>query len=422
MSAPAARLRSIRAGARRPHSLEGQGADPRPERPRRICLCPGSIGGGGIGVVMLNLAEELVARGVAVDLLIAAPDGVARAVPDGVRVVDLGRRARHGLGRAVAYLRTNRPDAIISARNYVNLLMLAAHRIAGLRDRCRLIWTFHTHRSAEMQRAGRFNRLMDGLALRFWASPAARVAVSEGVAEDLRQAVSLRRGQPPRIDVILNPAWSPARAAQAWQPCPHPWLADRQPWAGLAALSPLDQAARLAAPPVLIAMGRLTVQKDFPTLLRAFARLRGTRPEARLILLGEGPARESLIRLCLDLGLTPDVDVALPGHVEAPLAWLARADLFVLSSLWEGLPMVLIEALGAGLRVVATDCPSGPDEVLEAGRLGALVPPGDPGALAQALETALDSPPDPARQIAAAARFSAHLAADHYFRLAFPVG
>lgn len=418
MSAPPARPRSNLARARRPYSLEKQGADLGPDRPRRICLCPGSIGGGGIGVVMLNLAEELVARGVAVDLLIAAPDGVARAVPDGVRVVNLGRRARHGLGRAVAYLRANRPDAIISARNYVNLLMLVAHRIAGLRDRCRLIWTFHTHRSSEMQRAGRFNRLIDGLALRFLASPAARVAVSEGVAEDLRHAVSLRR-LPPRIDVILNPAWSPARAVQTWQPCPHPWLADRQPWAGLAALSPLDQAARLAAPPVLIAMGRLTAQKDFPTLLHAFARLRRTRPEARLLLLGEGPARESLTRLCLDLGLRPDVDVALPGHVEAPLAWLARADLFVLSSLWEGLPMVLIEALGAGLRIVSTDCPSGPNEVLEAGRLGALVPPGDPGALAQALEATLDSSPDPARQIAAAARFSVHLAADHYFRLAF---
>jgi glycosyltransferase involved in cell wall biosynthesis len=170
---------------------------------------------------------------------------------------------------------------------------------------------------------------------------------------------------------------------------------------------------------VLVAMGRLAVQKDFPTLLRAFAQLRQTRPLARLILLGEGPERENLTRLCADLGLRMDVDVALPGHVAAPLAFLSRADLFVLSSLWEGLPMVLVEALGAGLRIVSTYCPSGPDEVLAEGRLGLLVPPGDPAALAQAMGQALDQPADPARQIAAAARFSAHLAAAAYLHIAF---
>ena len=379
---------------------------------RRVCLCPGSIGGGGIGVVMLNLAEELVARGIAVDLLIAAPDGVARDVPEGVRVVDLGRRARHGLGRAVTYLRRERPDAIISARNYVNLLMLAAHRIA--RSRARLIWSFHTHRSAEISRASRMQRLMDRLALRFIAAPDARVAVSEGVAADLRAAAG--GAHAPQVDVILNPAWSPARAAQALQPCPHPWLAEREPWPAGAQPLPGDLA------PVLVAMGRLAVQKDFPTLLRAFAGLRATRPGARLILLGEGPARDSLTQICADLGLRLDVDVAMPGHVAAPLAFLSRADLFVLSSLWEGLPMVLVEALGAGLRIVSTDCPSGPDEILAEGRLGLLVLPGDPAALARAMAQALDMPADPPRQIAEAARFSAHLAADRYLRLAFPQG
>ena len=378
--------------------------------PRRICLCPGSIGGGGIGVVMLNLAEELVARGITVDLLIAAPDGLARDVPAGVRVVDLGRRARNGLGRAVTYLRREQPDAIISARNYVNLLMLAAHRIA--RSEARLIWSFHTHRSAEIARANRMQRLMDHLALYFIAAPDARVAVSAGVAADLRTALR----HPPQIDVILNPAWSPARAAQALEPCPHPWLAARAPWPAGATPDPGTPA------PVLVAMGRLAVQKDFPTLLRAFADLHQTRPGARLIILGEGPERDRLTRLCHDLGLSMDVDVAMPGHVASPLAWLSRADLFVLSSLWEGLPMVLVEALGAGLRIVSADCPSGPDEVLADGRLGLLVPPGDPAALAQAIGQALDQPADPPRQIAEAARFSAHLAADRYLRLAFPQG
>src|SRR5690606_37626457 len=135
------------------------------------------------------------------------------------------------------------------------------------------------------------------------------------------------------------------------------------------------------APPVLVAAGRLVPQKNFPLLLAAFAQLRAQRP-ARLLILGEGRERPRLEAAAHELGIA--ADVALPGHVDNPYAAYARASLFVLSSDWEGLPTVLIEALACGCPIVATDCPSGPAEILQGGRYGSLVPMGDAAALAQA--------------------------------------
>ena len=377
---------------------------------RRVCLCPGSIGGGGIGVVMLNLAEELIVQGVKVDLLIVAPDGIARPVPQGVQVIDLGSRARAGLGRAVRYLKENRPDAVISARPYVNLLMLAAHWLAPGRKRRRLIWTHHTHRSSEMAHARTRARVVDALALKLFALPDAHVAVSQGVAADIRHAFGSKSQV--EIEVVSNPAWTAARAMECYSDCPHPWLKHREPRIVRGAV-PVDD-------PILIGMGRFVPQKDFPTLLRAFARLRVRNPSVRLVLLGDGPERPALSEICAKLGLRLDKDVALPGHIEQPMAWLSRADLFVHSAMWEGLPMALVEALGAGLPVVATDCPSGPDEILDHGRFGWLVPPGNVQALTEAMQEVLAQFVDPAAQVAAAGRYDAQQAASRYLRLAFP--
>lgn len=130
-------------------------------------------------------------------------------------------------------------------------------------------------------------------------------------------------------------------------------------------------------------------QKDFPTLIRAFALVQGRRP-CRLLILGEGQARPRLEALIADLRLTEWV--ALVGYQSNPYAFLARAALFVLSSAWEGSPNVLTEAMALGIPVVSTDCPSGPAEVLEGGRFGRLVPVGNPAALATAIEMTLDRP------------------------------
>src|SRR5262249_43075680 len=142
---------------------------------------------------------------------------------------------------------------------------------------------------------------------------------------------------------------------------------------------------RPSAPPVVLGAGRLHAQKDFPTLLRAFAQVRAKR-EARLMILGEAKCAEyrtELMALAAQLGIADDV--MLPGFVANPFAYMARAAVFVLSSAWEGLPTVLIEALASGCPVVSTACPSGPREILENGKYGPLVPVGDDTALANAI-------------------------------------
>lgn len=376
--------------------------------PSRICLCPGTIGGGGIGMVMLALAEGFRARGLAVDLVLAGDDegalAAGRVLPDGVRLVRLSSRTRGGLWPMVRYLRAERPGLLIAARDHVNLMALLAHRLAGLGRSCRLVWTFHTHRSSQLPRMSRMERLADALALRLIRAPDARVAVTERVAADMAQAVPAADAP---IWVIGNPAWSAARAEAAQAPCAHPWLEARAP------------GQRDPAAPVVLGVGRLVEQKDFATLIEAFARLRVQAPRARLILLGEGAERARLTARVEAHGLRGVV--AMPGHVPDPLGYMARADLFVLSSRWEGHPLSLIEALGCGCPVVATDCPTGPAEILQGpdgALLAPLVPPGDAVAMAAAMARVLAAPPDPAPLRARAEGFGIAEATAAYLALA----
>ena len=197
------------------------------------------------------------------------------------------------------------------------------------------------------------------------------VAVSTGVAEDLVRQVSRIAG---RVRVVPNPVHHEDIAAMAVTAPDHPWFDDPDV-------------------PVILSAGRLVGQKDFATPIRAFAEVVKSRP-ARLAILGEGRERDALAALVRELGIGHAV--GLPGFVVNPFAWMARARVFAVSSIDEGLSMVLIEAMACGTAVVSTDCPHGPREVLEDGKWEPLVPVGDPGALAAAiLETLSDPlPPD----------------------------
>ena len=213
--------------------------------------------------------------------------------------------------------------------------------------------------------------------------------VSHGVAEDTRRITGLPAA---RVTVVRNPVVTPRLAELAAAPCPHPWL---QP----------------SAVPVILGAGRLTEQKDFVTLLRAFARMQAIRP-VRLAILGEGRLRGELERLAHELGVGERV--ALPGFTTNPYAWMARAALFVLSSAWEGSPNVLAEALALGVPSVATDCPSGPRELLAGGRYGALVEVGDHVGLAEAMLATLAAPPPAGHLRQAVSDYTAEAAAQGY--------
>ena len=172
-----------------------------------------------------------------------------------------------------------------------------------------------------------------------------------------------------------------------------------------------------SAPPVLLAAGRFTGQKDYPNMIRAFAKVRAERP-ARLMILGEGKQRAELEALIAELGVADDV--ALPGFVDNPFMYMSRASLFVLASKWEGLPGVLIQAMACGCPVVSTDCPSGPREILEGGKYGPLVEVGDVQGLADAILRTLESSVPSAELKARAADFSLESICDEYLNLLLP--
>lgn len=333
--------------------------------PRPIAFFLPSLYGGGAERVALNLAEGFVSQAVPTDLVVVSGEGaLAGKIPPGVRLVDLGAsRVILGLLPMVAYLRRERPAAVISFMDHAGIVALWARRLSGTSTR--VVCTVHnTMTKAAPNSSSLRSRLMPTILRTFYPSADEVVAVSHGVAKDMSDVTGFPLH---RIRVIYNPVITPDLIAGLAQPPGHPWVAD-------------------AGPPVVLGVGRLTRQKDFQTLVRAFAIVRQQRP-ARLLILGEGEERSSIEALVRELDLVSAV--ALPGFVPGALGCMAHAAVFVLSSAWEGLPTVLIEALAAGIPVVSTDCPSGPREILRGGELGLLVPPGDARALADGILAAL---------------------------------
>lgn len=334
---------------------------------KRVALFLPSLRGGGAERVMVNLARGFVERGLQVELVLAKAEGpYLSEVPPGVRVVDLdARRVLYSLPSLVWYLRREQPQAMLSTLSHANIIALWAKKLAHVPTRLivREANTVSISAANDSMVRGKWMPYLIRLFYR-WADVV--VAVSRGVAEDLVKLTGL---PPDKVKVIYNPSVTPELFAKAEEPLDHPWF-------------------RPGEPPVILGVGKLTKQKDFPTLIRAFALVRKERP-ARLMILGEGEERPKLEALVRELGL--EEDVALPGFMKNPYKYMKRAVVFVLSSQWEGLPNVLIEALALGMAVVATDCESGPAEILEGGKWGRLVPVGEPDSLSHAILETLQS-------------------------------
>jgi len=362
--------------------------------------------GGGAQRRTLTLIKEFLRRGHHVDLVVIKPGGALHAeIPAAVHCLPLQSPwlrflPRKGLRkfklfcsrRALAdYLRQHRPDVLLSAASHTSLTTLAARRLSGTGTP--LVLRLSSHLTAS--HAGKLNpylRMRYRTACRWYAEADAVIAVSKGIADDVIANTGLA---PWRVKLIYNPMFTEDLADKAASPLDHPWF-------------------REGAPPVVLGVGRLTARKDFPTLLKAFAVVHSHRP-SRLIILGEGGMRDELAALARSLGVAEAF--ALPGFVDNPLAWMARSAVFVLSSSCEGLPGVLIEALAAGCRVVSTDCPSGPAEILGQDKYGRLVPVGDYQTLAGAIMATLDEPHNQQRAKARAADFSVDQAASAYLEV-----
>lgn len=386
-----------------------------------------NFGAGGVQRQITIMAAAMAARGLAVDLAVIDDSGPLRdRVSPALRLVRLDRgspvrtrlaalAADPGGGLALMrslllarwmpgpllalnsltrYLQQSRPRSLFAATFAVNLLAYLACRRAGVATR--VVASERTALSAhDFLADARRRRAIVPLMRRVYLSVDAIVANSKGIRSDLASIVGIPEE---RVTVIYNPTITPDFAARAQAPVDHPWLAAGEP-------------------PVILAVGRPGRQKDFPTLVRAFAEVRRKRL-ARLMIIGEASLADRnrgdkskkagraavLTSLAEELGVADDV--SLVGYQSNPPAYMSRAGVFVLSSRFEGFPNVLLEAIAAGCPVVSTDCPSGPSEILDNGLFGALVPVGDADAMARAIAAALDAPRNSERLKQRAALFS----------------
>jgi glycosyltransferase involved in cell wall biosynthesis len=352
---------------------------------------------GGAERVALNLCNAFAAGGLRVELLLMddAPDAPLRPLLDPrVRVLGLGAaRIRGVMAPLVRHLRRAPPRSLLAHMWPLTAIAVLARGVS--RADTRVVVVEHTTWSTAPQAPRLAHRLTlrASMAACFRAAEGV-VAVSRDAADDLARVACLPPG---RVRAIPNPVTGGRRHAGVADALPEGWTR--------------VGGARL------LAVGALKEEKDYATLLHAFARLVRSH-DARLLVAGEGAERPALEALADRLGVSGRV--WFPGHLGDVDAAYARADLHVLSSRCEGFANVLVEAMAHGVPVVATDCRSGPREILADGALGPLVPVGDAPALAEAMARALGAPVDPARLRARAAEFSVGRAADAYLRLLLP--
>lgn len=364
-------------------------------QPFRISIFLPALAGGGAERAMLHLAQGFVQQGIKTDLVVAEASGAyLDMLPSGVQLVNLQAKAPLIVSKTFAlreYLQHYQPDVLLSALDILSSAIWAK-RLA--RSETRVVMCVQTHLSQQFQD----HQPLTGGRIRpqfvRWFYPWADeiIAASQGVALDVAKLTGLPSD---RIQVIYNPVVTPAMQAKLQTAIAHPWFSPGQP-------------------PVILGVGRLVTQKDFATLIRAFARLRSERP-ARLMILGEGNQRAELEALIQALHLKDDV--ALPGFVENPYSYMAKAAVFVLSSIFEGFGNVVAEALAAGTPVVSTDCESGPAEILMHGKYGKLTPVRDDFALATAIAQSLDQPRNAAKLQQRAAAFALDNVTEQYLQI-----
>ena len=316
-------------------------------------------------------------------LVLGSYQNLGLELPQYVPVRYLGKKhARNAIVELVHIIKTAEPDVIYSAKTHVNAVVVLANQLAG-RPSC-IIPSERIHLSAHLRNQpppqkwkwqftfllarGLYRRAVDKV-----------VFVSKGSLQD--GCVRLRLPEYKAI-MIYNPIVDDALLEMSEEAVEHPWFAKER------------------EKPTILAVGRLTKQKGFSYLLKAFHQARNGIP-ARLVVIGEGKKRQQLTSLAETLGI--EDDVTFLGFQSNPYKFMAKADVFVLSSLWEGLAIVLVEAMACGAPVISARCPSGPEEIVTDGVNGLLVPPADPEAVAEAIIKVLANP-EMARKMALAGK------------------
>lgn len=345
---------------------------------RIACFIP-NLDGGGAERVMIHLAEGFAAKGWVVDLVVGQVSGAyAASLPQQINLVDLRAKSPQILTKTLSlikYLKQQQPDVLLTTLDIMNAAAWA-RRLAGVSTQVVMIVQTHLTQQFRDRYSPLLQWVRSQIVRQFYPWSDHLVAASQGVADDVAAMMEVN---PDQVRVIYNPVVRSDLATRATEPVDHPWFSEGQM-------------------PVLLGVGRLVKQKDFATLIRAFAQVRAQRP-CRLVIIGDTDDREANIKPGLEQLIT-DLDVgsevAFFGFVENPYKYMALAQVFVLSSIYEGFGNVVAEALAVGTSVVSTDCESGPAEILGQGQFGRLTAVGDSYALATAIVEALDSPQSPA--------------------------
>jgi glycosyltransferase involved in cell wall biosynthesis len=336
---------------------------------KRLAIFLPALYGGGAERVLLNLAEGLASRECLVDIVLSRAEGpYISAVPPTVNVVKLTSsnfpafRTLSSLPRLVRYLKEEKPDIVFSAL-HANIIAIWAKKISKMP--MKVVISEHNTLSFQICELPKIFRSVALFFIKkFYPQANQIIVVSNGVASDLSRVARIPRS---RIRVVYNPVITKNIKVSLEATLEHDWF-------------------KAGEPPVILSVGRLSEQKDFLTLIHAFARVRKKR-NVRLLILGEGEERKKIEASVSKLGL--EKDVLLPGFVKNPYVYMAKSAIFVLCSKWEGLPTVLVEALFCGASVIATDCPSGPREILEDGKYGQLVPVGNVKILSETILSSL---------------------------------
>ncbi|WP_102796725.1 glycosyltransferase [Bowmanella denitrificans] len=363
----------------------------------RIVIILQDLGGGGAEKMMVRLANQLVEDGdeVSMLLLMAGGENLQWLNPR-VNLLEIcATRSVKALPTLRRWLKQLQPDAVLSALTHVNVISILACASLGWLARLSVSErnTFSLDRGVNSNWQVRTAYAVAPLLYRLLKKPV--IAVSKGVAMDLVASAHINAKQ---VTTAPNPVIHHDWLVQARAASHHPWLQNK-------------------TTKVIVAMGRLVPQKGFDWLIEAFVKL-ALQQNCRLVVFGEGPLRAELTKQAAILGVADRVD--FPGYSSNPLAEIRVADLFVLSSRFEGSPNALVEAMALGTPVVAFDCPHGPREILADGQLAPLVDLGDVEGLYQAMLASLQLPiSEQGRQrlVQGVSRFEAAKATRHYRQL-----
>ena len=334
---------------------------------KKVALFVPSLNGGGAERVMVTLANEFTIAGFLVDLVLARAEGpYLNDVSEDVNIIDLDvSRTFFALFGLVRYLRKARPAVLLSTMTHANIIAVIAKIISIVPTRI-ILREANTLSLNLVKHKGLSAKVMPLLAKLFYPLSDMVITVCKAVAVDLEQTIGLPEN---KMAVIYNPVVTPSILEMADETLSHPWFAGGEC-------------------PVVLGAGRLAHEKGFDTLIKAVSKVRDS-VSVRLVILGEGNDREHLEGLVRDYGL--ENEISMPGYVLNPFSYMKSANVFVLSSRWEGLPNSLIQAMALGTNVISTDCPGGSNEILESGKWGTLVDVDDSDGLAIMILDALQN-------------------------------